>query len=57
MFDFIALTRAILFALLYGLMENRYFFEEPHHPESPFVILGRFKRYHVMMLGARATIH
>jgi hypothetical protein len=55
MFDFIALTRAILFAVLYGLMENRYFFEEPPQKRSPFPLFGKFKRYHVMMLGLFAA--
>ena len=41
------ILRAFIFAVLYGFMENRVFFEA----DMDFAILKHFKLYHLCMLG------
>lgn len=46
MLDYLSVLRAFFFAVVYGVMENRFFFENHEDP----VLLNHFKRYHLLML-------
>jgi len=46
MLDYSSVLRAFTFAVVYGVMENRFFFENHEDP----VLLNHFKRYHLLML-------
>lgn len=52
MFDYYSVFRALACALIYGVMENRLFFEEP----GDYVFGHHFKLYHVFMLLLFAVI-
>lgn len=49
--QFLTVLRCLLFSILYGVMENRYFFEGPLLVQKvrPYYMFGHFKLYHFLM--------